>query len=408
MNNRPKQKYIVLLGDGMADWPIKELGDKTPLQYAPTPTFNALAKKSVIGLTVTTPSSMPPGSDICNLSVMGYDPQTFHCGRSSLEAASLGIDIGEHETTFRCNFVTLSDEPNYEDKSMVDYSAGEITTDEANELIAAMNQAFGSDIIKFYTGTSYRHIMLSGGSPEGLSLTPPHDISGRKIKDHLPADPTIKEIMKKSFDLLSNHPVNLDRVRRGLNPANSAWLWGQGKKTLLTPFKEKYCLKGGVISAVDLIKGIAKAAQMDVFMVEGATGNVHTNFMGKAKRAVEELKAGYEFVYLHVEAADESSHQNQLGDKITSIEELDRMAAYIVDSLQEEKIPFRLMILPDHPTPLATLTHSRDPVPFLIYDSQKELNNPGAEYSESYAKTTGILVDPGFELMDYFTNHKTF
>lgn len=408
MNNHSNKKYIVLLGDGMADWPIEQLGDQTPLQYAKTPTFDALAKVSVIGMVHTTPDSMAPGSDICNLSVMGYDPVKYHTGRSPLEAASIGVPMKDTDTTFRCNFVTLSDEVNYEDKSMVDYSASEITTQEANVLIGALNGAFSNDEISFHTGTAYRHIMLWGAAPDDIPLTPPHDISGRKIKDYMPGDPTIKAIMEKSFKLLSSHPVNLDRVKRGLNPANSAWMWGQGKKAVLPPFIEKYGLKSGVISAVDLIKGIAKSAGMSTFSVEGATGNVHTNFMGKAKRAIEELRNGYEFVYLHVEAPDESSHRNELNNKLISIEQLDLMAQYILCSLWADNTPFKLLILPDHPTPLKTLTHAKEAVPFLIYDSEHEEGHDGAKYSEEYAKTTGILVDPGYTLLDYFTDQKHF
>lgn len=409
MNNPYKGKYIVLLGDGMADWPIASLGGKTPLEYAKTPTFHRLAKKSVIGLVNTTPETMSPGSDICNLSVIGYDPVTCHRGRSSLEAVSCGIDLKDFEATLRCNFVTLSgDGAAYDDKTMADYSAGEISTAEANELIKALNEAFASDTLHFYTGTAYRHILLWGASPGELALTPPHDISGRNIKEYLPADPTLLSIMRKSYDLLKDHPVNRERARRGLNPANSVWLWGQGKKTILAPFAEKYGVKGGVISAVDLIKGIAKSAKMEVFEVPGATGNVHTNFMGKAKRAVEALKEGYDFVYLHVEAADESAHRNELDNKLVSIEKLDQMADYLVSSLEQANLPFRLMILPDHPTPMETLTHSREPVPFMIYDSGEEKNSPGAVYSEAYARTTGLVVDPGYTLMDYFMGKKSF
>ena len=402
------KKYIVLLGDGMSDWPIESLGQKTPLEYAKTPVFDALAKKSIIGLVNSTPDSMSPGSDICNLSVMGYDPTKCHTGRSPLEAASIGIPLQASDTTFRCNFVTLSDEKNYAEKTMVDYSAEEISTEEANELIQAMNAHFKSEQIHFYTGTAYRHIMLWKNAPEAIALTPPHDISGQKIGQYLPGNDLILDITQKSYEILSNHLVNQKRVAKELRPANSVWMWGQGKKAVLEPFSEKFGLMGGVISAVDLVKGIAKSANMAVFPVEGATGNVHTNFAGKAKRAIEALNEGYDFVYIHVEAPDESSHRNELHNKLTSIEKLDEMAGFLYNALKEQSIPFSLMILPDHPTPLQTLTHARDPVPFLIYNSEKEQTNPLAQYTEAYAKQSGVFVDPGYMLMCYFTDQKSF
>lgn len=402
------QKYIVLLGDGMSDRPIDSLGGKTPLEYAKTPTWDALAKQSLIGRANTTPAEKSPGSDIANLCVMGYDPVKYHTGRSPLEAASIGVPMQDTDTTFRMNFVTLSDEPDFSDKIMADYSAGEITTAEADALVKAMQERFGDSELSFFTGTSYRHILKWTCAPDGIPLTPPHDISSRKIGDYLPGNERLLSIMKESNTFLAGHPVNQKRIREGKNPANCAWFWGQGKKTVLPNFNEKYNTKAGVISAVDLIKGIARCAGMEVFPVDGITGNVHTNFVGKAERAVQAIREGYDFVYVHVEAADESGHQNDLAAKLLSIEKLDEMTRIMLDGVRALGCPLRLMILPDHATPMEVRTHVKDLIPFLIYDSEHPQNHPEALYNEAYAKTTGLLVDPGDQLMDLFFGKKSF
>lgn len=399
-------KYAVILGDGMADLPIEELGSKTLLEYANTPTFDFLAKRSTVFSVRTTPDSMSPGSDICNLSVMGYSPEIYHTGRSPLEAASIGINIGEDETSFRCNLVCLSDDEPYDKKVMVDYSAEEITTKEAIKLIDALNEHFETKKRKFYTGISYRHILLSSEVENGQKLTPPHDISKRVVGEYLPENEIIRSMMEESYKLLSSHPINIDRIKRGLNPANSIWIWGQGKKTALPSFNEKYGVKGAVISAVDLIKGIAKCADMNVVEVEGATGNVHTNFMGKAQAMVDSFKNGYNFVYVHIEAADESGHRGELQNKIRSIEKIDEVTKYVYDYLMSTGEPFRMLITPDHPTPLSTLTHSRANVPAMIFDSRSTKVNEDAKYSERYADEKGILLENGTDIMEYLMERK--
>ena len=402
-------KYVVVLGDGMADWPISELGGKTPLERAKTPCFDTLAKQSVIGLVKTVPDGMTAGSDIANLSVLGYDPAVCHTGRSPLEAASIGVPMNDLDTTFRCNFVTLSDGEPFESRIMVDYSSGEITTKEAAELVNAMDEAFSSDKISFYTGTAYRHIMLwRDDAPKNAALTPPHDISGKHISEFLPGDEMLCEIVKKSCEILKDHPINIKRMQNGQNPGNCAWLWGAGKKTVLERFEGKYGLAGGVISAVDLVKGIARSAGMGVFEVEGATGNVDTNFEGKADMAIKQLANGYDFIYIHVEAPDECGHRGELDNKILSIERLDAMTGKIYDYLKSCGSRFRLMVLPDHPTPLEILTHSCDPVPFMMLDSSFNIMRNEAAYSENYAQGSGVFFESGERLMDSFLKSKGF
>ncbi len=396
-------KYIVLLGDGMADLPLPSYDNKTPLEIAKKPLIDSLAKKGTVGMVKTVPDTLSPGSDVANLSVMGYDTAKYYTGRSPLEAASIGVPFDEADMTFRCNLVTLSDDPVYENKTMVDYSSDEITTEEAHILIKDIQKFLGSEEMSFYPGFSYRHILLWKNCSKSFKLCPPHDISDKKITDHMPSEPLFCEMMKKSYEFLMNHPVNKDRIKRGLNPANSIWLWGEGTKPKISSFKEKTGLSGSVVSAVDLVKGLGVCANMNVVEVENATGNIHTNFEGKANAAADRLLGGDNFVYLHYEAPDECGHRGETENKIKSIEYLDSRALKIViDRLKDAGQDFSIMILPDHPTPLSIKTHSREPVPFLIYRSNDEKNTPDAVYNEKYAASTGLFVEDGYRLMDMF------
>ena len=394
-------KYIVILGDGMSDLPVPELGGRTPLMCADKPNMDALARVSEIGLAKTVPDSLKPGSDIANLSVMGYDPEVYYTGRSPLEAISMGIDLKSTDTTFRCNLVTLSDDQPYEEKAMVDYSADEISSEEARQLIEYVNSHFGSESLKLYPGVSYRHCLVWSGFNGRTSLTPPHDISDKKIGDYLPKEDgsgTLLFLMKKSHPLLSEHPVNKDRVKRGLRPANSLWFWGQGKKPALKPFKELYGVEGAAISAVDLIKGIAIAAGMRSIDVEGAMGNISTNFRGKAQAALEALGEGCDYVFIHIEAPDECGHRREVEGKVKSIELIDRDVLGTILKGMEGK-DFNLLIMPDHPTPLSTRTHSREPVPYLLYRSGRPYPSKAQSYDEESAKQSGNFVGRGPDMM---------
>ena len=396
-------KYLILLGDGMADLPLPDYDNKTPLEIAKKPYMDMLAKKGAVGMVKTVPDSLKPGSDVANLSVMGYNTEECYTGRSPLEAASIGVSLKNDDMTFRCNLVTLSDDEVYENKTMVDYSADEITTAEAAELIKSVSEHLGTDIMEFYAGISYRHLLVWHGCDKKFTLTPPHDISDKKITDYMPSEPIFCEMMKKSYDFLKNHPVNLARVERGLHPANSIWLWGEGTKPAISSFEGKNGLKGSVVSAVDLVKGIGFCAGMDVIEVENVTGNINTNFEGKAKAAADALLGDSDFVYLHFEAPDECGHRGETENKIKSIEYLDqRVLKYLVERFNEAEIDYSIMILPDHPTPIATKTHSREPVPFLIYKSTDEKNSPDAAYNEKYASQTGLFVEEGYKLLDLF------
>lgn len=399
-------KYIILLGDGMADWPIDEIGGKTPLEAANKPNMDSLIKSGIAGTAHTIPEGMPAGSDVANLSVFGFSPKTYYTGRSPLEAISMGLKLNADDTALRCNLVTLSGEKAYEDRSMVDYSAGEITTEESTELMNAVADGLNREGISFYPGISYRHCLIWKNGPMDIKLTPPHDISGKKISEHLPKGPGCEialELMDKSTEILKNHPVNKSRVERGLNPATSIWLWGQGKKPEVPLFIEKYGLCGSVISAVDLIKGIGIASGMKAVNVEGATGNIKTNFKGKAEAALKELREGRDIVYLHIEAPDECGHQGQLREKIRAIELIDSLVLGTLLEGLEKMGDYRIMVLPDHPTPIAIKTHCDDPVPFFIYDSRKtDVLNPEAVYTEAFTKSTGLVIHEGHTLMDRF------
>ena len=397
-------KYLVLLCDGMADTPVPELNGKTPMEAANKPNMDALAKKSFVGLAKTVPDGMKPGSDVANLSAMGYNPASCYTGRSPLEAASIGIDLKPDDYAIRCNLVTLSDEENYADKTMVDYCSDDISTEEADELVRFLQQHLPEGI-SLYTGVSYRHCLVwDNACPDIGELAPPHDISGRKVTQYLP-DPdkagVLLDLMKKSYDLLKDHPVNKARVARGKRPANSMWLWGQGRKAQLDAFEAKNGVKGAVISAVDLIKGIGILAKMDVIEVEGATGYIDTNFDGKAAACIKAF-AHNDLVYVHVEAPDECGHRGEVQNKVRAIEIIDEKILGPVKAALDEMGPHRIMILPDHPTPLAIKTHSSDPVPYLIYDSEKA--QPGVDtFTEAAAKATGHYLDKGYELMDQLT-----
>ncbi len=399
-------KYIVVLGDGMADYAVPELNNRTPLQCAHKPFIDGLAAKGMLGMVKTVPQGMAPGSDTANLSVMGYDPVVYYSGRSPFEAASMGIPITESDITFRCNLVTLSEEEVYEERVMLDHSADEISSAEAKEIIAEVSKAFATSYIKFFPGISYRHLMLWENGPYDWRLTPPHDIIGKKVANFLPAgkgSETVTAMMKKSAEFLMNHPVNRERLKKGLRPANSIWIWGEGKKPLLSSFTEKYGLKGAVISAVDLIKGIGLCAGLESIDVPGATGNIHSNFKGKAEAALIALQKGLDFVYIHLEAPDECGHRSEISNKVKSIELIDSdVVGSLLKSLDTAGEPYKLMFLPDHATPLSLRTHTSDPVPFLIYDSENEQHNSGCTYDEACAAKSGLNIEKGHELMNFF------
>ncbi|MCL2514223.1 MAG: cofactor-independent phosphoglycerate mutase, partial [Oscillospiraceae bacterium] len=370
-------KYAVILFDGMADYPVPALGGKTPMETAYKPCTDGMAAKGFCGLVKTVPDALPPGSDVANLSAMGYNPLDCYTGRSPLEAVSIGIKLNDTDVTLRSNLVTLSDGGDFEGKTMDDYCAGDISTEEAAEIMETVAEHFNNDKYNFYSGVSYRHCLVwDKGNAEGLDLTPPHDISGRKIGGYLsksPAAAPLVNMMKESYALLKDHPVNLERMRRGLRPANSIWLWGEGTKPRLAPFEELYGLKGSVISAVDLLKGIGILAGMSAPRVEGATGYIDTNFTGKADAALKEFENGRDFVFVHLEAPDECGHRNEPENKVKSIEMIDELVVKKIKKGLGSIGDYKIMVLPDHPTPIATRTHARDPVPFMIYDSTAEI-----------------------------------
>lgn len=400
-------KYAVVLCDGMADRPVPELNNMTPMQAANKPNMDYLASKGEVGLVKTVGAGLKPGSDVANLSVLGYDPAIYYSGRSPLEAASIGIDLKPDDVTLRCNLVTLSDEPNYEDKTMVDYCAGDISTPEAEELIKYIDEKLGSDKFKFYAGVSYRHCLVwAKGEPHPGVLTPPHDISDRKITDYIPKGDYIAELydmMKKSYDLLMEHPVNKKRIAEGKRPANSIWLWGEGTKPKLDSFKGKFGKSASMISAVDLLKGIGKCAEMNVCQVEGATAYIDTNFDGKVQAAIDELKKGQDFVYIHIEAPDECGHRAEIQNKKLAIEIIDeKILTPLIAYLKDCGDDYSVMILPDHPTPICLKTHTSDPVPFLIYRSNDEKNSGVSIFCEETAEKTGLYIEPGCTLMNRF------
>lgn len=400
-------KYIVMLGDGMADYPVEALGGKTPLEVAKKPNIDRLARGGRLGMVKTVPDGLKPGSDVANLSAMGYDPLKCYTGRSPLEAVSIGIQMDDTDVAFRCNLVTLSDDAEYAEKTMVDYSSGEITTAEAAELIRAVDEAFRTDEILFYPGISYRHCMIWHQGPVGLNLTPPHDISDRKITEYLPQNPVILELMKRSYEILKDHPINQDRIARGLNPANSIWLWGEGTRPGVTGFEAAYGVKASVISAVDLIKGIGLCAGMKVIEVEGATGNIDTNFKGKGEAALKTLLDGQDLVYIHVEAPDECGHHGDLEGKIQAIERIDQdIVGPLLKGLEEAGEDYSILVMPDHPTPISIKTHISDPIPYLLYCSTDVTDSGIDTYTEKTGKSTGVYVEPGYLLMQQLLKNK--
>ncbi len=403
-------KYLVLLTDGAADYPISELNGKTPYAVANKPTIDLLAAKSVVGTVSNVPEGMVPESDTANLAVMSYDPRQYSKGRSPLEAMSLGLEMQPCDTAYRCNVVTLGNpegtEVPYEDKIMIDHGADEITTPEADKLIKSIEEALGDEMKHFYTGVSYRHCLIWKDAPAFKDFMRPHDILGQGIKEYLPEEPFLT-LQKKSYEILKDHPVNLDRIKRGLRPANSCWFWSPGKKPALPSFKEKWGLDASVISAVDLIKGIAICAGMRSVDVEGATGNISTNFAGKGQAAINEFKNGADYVYIHVEAPDECGHRAELDNKILSIEKIDaEILAPVYDYLKNSGEDFKILVLPDHPTPICKRTHTMDAVPFMIYSSANEADGVSC-FCEESAKATGIYIPKGEGLMDFFINENT-
>lgn len=396
-------KYLVILCDGMADNRNPDiLGGQTPMEKAYKPNMDLLASVSEVGLCKTVADTLKPGSDVANLSVMGYDPLVCYTGRSPLEAASIGVDMKDTDVSLRCNLVTLSDEENYIDKTMVDYCGGDISTEEAEQLIKTIDEKLGNDIYKFFAGTAYRHcLIVSDGTTELGTMTPPHDISGRVIGEYLSdaenAHPLI-DLMKKSYDILKNHPVNIARVEKGLRPANSIWLWGEGRRPALEDFKEKNGVSATVISAVDLLKGIGLCAKMNVPEVEGATGYLDTNFEGKVAAAKKAFGEGSDLVYLHFEAPDECGHRGEAENKVKAIELIDKFVVGEMLNFLAGIDDFKVLVMPDHPTPLEIKTHTRNPVPYIIYDSRKSVKGV-TPFTEKTAATTGRIVKHGPDIM---------
>ncbi len=395
-------KYVVVLGDGMADWPLESLNGGTPLSCAETPAMDELAKMSEIGMVATIPEGMAPGSDTANLSVMGYDPRKYYTGRSPLEALSIGVDMKDSDVVYRCNLVTLTEEDApYEEQTILDHSSDEISTEDAEILLRDVCRELENETYRFYTGTSYRHCLV-WDKGQVLELTPPHDILTRKIGEYLPEDETLRYMQKRSYEILKDHPLNKKRKEQGLNPANSFWFWGAGTKPILTSFENIYHKRGVMISAVDLLKGIAVGAEMNRIEVEGANGGLHTNYEGKAKAAVKALtEQGYDFAYIHVEAPDEMGHQGSVEKKIQAIEYLDqRLIRLVKEGLDAFGEDYRMLILPDHPTPIKVRTHVAEPVPYLLYDSTKPQEHTW-HYNEKEAAESGNKVTHGWDMMKY-------
>lgn len=397
-------KFLVLLIDGMADYPIDKLGGKTALEYANTPGIDQLARKAEIGLANTVPDGYAPGSDVANMSVLGYDPATYYTGRSPFEALSMGVELEEGDISLRCNLVTLKGQGDYTNKTMWDHSAGEISTEEAKVIIEDCEKELGSDKFKFYPGVSYRHLLVWKDGDINIQLTPPHDILEKNVNEHLPKgaeSDRLLELMEKSYDFLAEHPVNMDRREKGKLEANSLWFWGEGVKPNLSSFSEKYAMQGSVISAVDLIKGLGLAAGLKPIEVKGATGRIDTNFKGKVEAAITSLHSGDDFVFLHIEAADEAGHQGDLATKIKAIELVDKLVVRPIIQDMKEHNKFSLLILPDHYTPVSIRTHVANPVPFMIYRN-RFTEEKEQTFTEESAKKTGLYFPQGFKLLDYF------
>ena len=395
-------KYVIVLGDGMADEPLAELNNKTPLAYAKKPNMDFLAQRGMVGMVKTVPEGMQPASDVANLSVIGYDPKKYYTGRSPLEAVSMGIEMSDTDVSLRCNLVTLSEEEIYAEKTMIDYTAGEITTGEANELIESIQKELANEIFKYYVGISYRHCMIWANGEINQKLIPPHDIPDKKITTYLPANKMLLDMMERSHIILKEHKINKARMERGLKPANSIWLWGDGTRPTLDKFEDKYGKKGSMISAVDLLKGIGICAGLDSVDVEGATANIHTNFTGKKDAAIQALKNGKDLVYLHIDAPDECGHRGDIADKVHSIELIDeKILAPLIEELKALG-DYCILLSPDHATPLRLRSHTSEPVPFVIYNSTAERDSGVTAYSEEEAKKTGIFIEEGHTLMAQF------
>lgn len=398
-------KYVVVLGDGMADYRVAQLGNRTPLQCANKPNIDYLAAYGEIGMVKTVPDGIPPGSDAANLSVMGYNPKKYYTGRSPLEAVSMGVELSDTDLAFRCNLVTLTIDGNYESATMLDYSSDEISTAEAAELISEVNKYLSTGDITFHPGISYRHCMVWEKGTGSRTMTPPHDILEKNIASYLPTGDSSEMLLsmqKKSYEILRDHPVNLARIARGLRPANSIWLWGEGRKPSIPKFIDKYGIKGSVVSAVDLIKGIGLCAGLDSIDVEGTTGNIHTNFRGKAEAALKELQNGKDFVYVHIEAPDECGHRFEIENKVKSIEYIDnQVVGTLLEGLSAYE-DYSVLVLPDHPTPLSLRTHTSEPVPYILYRKSTAKPSGVAGYDEFQALMTGIYIEEGYTLMDRF------
>lgn len=389
----------------MAGRPLKELGDKTTLEAAKTPVMDRLAKTAELGMVQNVPEGMKAGSDIANLSVLGYDPKKYYTGRSPLEALSIGVSMKPGDIAFRCNLVTLSEEEStYEERHILDHSSDEISTEDADILVQALKETVLPEGFQLYTGTSYRHLLIHEHG-EVTELVPPHDVLTRVIGGYLPEDEYLREMMKKSYEVLNHHPLNEERRRLGLHPANSMWFWGAGTRPALDSFEEKIGKRGIMISAVDLLKGIAVGADMGLAIVPGANGGLHTNYEGKAEAAVDALlKDGYDFAYVHVEAPDEMGHQGKMMDKVQSIEYLDsRVIGKIVEKLDKSGEDYRILVLPDHPTPICARTHTNDPVPYLLYDSRSDAEG-ALGYSEKTAMASNRRWQQGHELILHLLN----
>ena len=394
-------KYIVLVGDGMADTPLKELDERTPLEAARTPNMDFIACHGQLGRVKTIPEKMSPASDVANLSILGYDPAQFYTGRGPLEAANLGIELEDDDVAFRCNLVTVSGE------TMVDYSAGHITSKEASLLIKALDEQLGSHTMRFYPGVSYRHLVLfKRGAQENLqslSCTPPHDITGKNFISHLPKGENgalILKIMEDAKPILENHEINTVRIDLKENPANMIWLWGQGKKPTMPLFKEKFGLEGSVISAVDLIRGLGKILGLHVIRVPGATGYYDTNYEGKAHAALKSLEND-DFVFVHVEAPDEAGHNGDLREKITAIERFDQLVVGTILKAMKRKKNYRILIMPDHATPIVLRTHTAGEVPFAIFGNGV-VGKGFLNYSEKEAQKSPLVIAKGHSLMEQF------
>lgn len=398
-------KYIVIIGDGMADRPLSELGGKTPLQAAFTPNLDRLSREGIIGAVRTVPPGFHPGSDVANLSILGYDPRVYYSGRAPLEAASMGLELGENDVAYRCNLVTLKFDKQRTHAVMEDYSAGHISSAEAAALITDINREFGTDAISFHPGVSYRHLMIWRNGASAIECVPPHDIIGKEISDYLPAgegEEVVRDLMRDSVGVLEPHPVNRERTCRGQRPANSIWLWGQGRRPSMPAFRQKYGIEGALVSAVDLTKGLGVCAGFEILKVPGVTGYLDTNYAGKAEYSLDALDR-VDFVYIHVEAPDEASHSGNWKDKVKAIEDFDALVVGAVLRGVKALPEYRILVMPDHATPIEARTHTDEPVPFVVYDSRVKRQNEGAAYSESLLDRPDALVfEEGFRLMDYF------